>query len=117
MNRSRLITTSLFLAFLAVPVAKPQTISVVLDASEAPRRLFHSHMEIPASPGAMTLLYAKWIPGEHGPTGPIQSIVGLRITAGGAPVLWDRDPIDMYSFNITVPPQASAITVSRRGVT
>jgi predicted metalloprotease with PDZ domain len=111
MNRSRLITTSLLLASLAVPAAKSQSITVALDATEAPRRLFHSHLEIPATPGAMTLLYAKWIPGEHGPTGPIQSIVGMRITANGAPVTWDRDAVDMYSFNITVPQRATAITV------
>jgi predicted metalloprotease with PDZ domain len=111
MKRSRLIATSLFLGSLALPVAKPQNITVALDATEAPRRLFHSHMEIPATPGPMTLLYAKWIPGEHGPTGPIQSIVGLRITAGGSPVKWDRDPVDMYSFGITVPPQTATINI------
>ena len=45
--------------------------SSIVDATDAPRRLFHVHLTIPAKPGPMTLLYPEWIPGEHGPTGPI----------------------------------------------
>jgi hypothetical protein len=36
-----------------------------VDATDAPRRLFHVQMTIPARPGPMTLLYPEWIPGEH----------------------------------------------------
>ena len=46
-----------------------------VDATDAPRRLFHVHMTMPAKPGPMTLLYPEWIPGEHGPTGPIVNLV------------------------------------------
>src|ERR1035438_8139182 len=59
--------------------AQDNTIRIKLDASDAPRRLFHVQMTIPAKPGPMTLLYPQWIPGEHGPTGPITDLVGLRI--------------------------------------
>ena len=45
--------------------------------------VYHAHLNIPATPGPMTLFYPKWIPGEHGPTGPINGLAGLRITANG----------------------------------
>ncbi len=54
-----------------------------MDATEAPRKIFHARMTIPAKPGTLTLYYPKWIPGEHGPTGPIQDLAGLKFTANG----------------------------------
>jgi hypothetical protein len=34
-------------------------------------------------PGPLTLLCPEWIPGEHGPTGPVTDLVNLRISGGG----------------------------------
>jgi len=59
----------------------PITLSV--DATDAPRKIFHAQLNIPATPGTLTLLYPKWIPGEHGPTGPIQNLTGLKFSANG----------------------------------
>ena len=58
-------------------------VSLFVDATEAPRKIFHARMTIPAKPGTLTLYYPKWIPGEHGPTGPIQDLAGLKFTANG----------------------------------
>ena len=52
--------------------AAPIRLSV--DAREAPRRILHARLQVPVKPGPLTLLYPKWIPGEHGPTGPIASL-------------------------------------------
>src|SRR5690242_18024 len=52
----------------------PGTIMLAVDASDAPSRIFHAKLTVPAKAGAITLLYPKWIPGEHGPTGPIQDL-------------------------------------------
>ena len=52
-----------------MPAQTPMRLRV--DATDAPRRLFHVQMTMPAKPGPLTLLYPEWIPGEHGPTGPI----------------------------------------------
>lgn len=102
----------LLLAFL-VPLAAPaQPIELSVDAGEAARKLLHARMRIPASPGALTLVYPKWLPGEHGPTGPITDLVGLQITAGGKPVAWNRDPVDMYAFHVDVPVGADAVEVA-----
>jgi predicted metalloprotease with PDZ domain len=89
--------------------AQDAAIKIRVDASDAPRRLFHIQMTIPAKAGPMTLLYPEWIPGEHGPTGPITDLVGLKFRAGGQTLLWKRDDVNMYAFHITIPAGASAV--------
>ncbi len=88
----------------------PITLSV--DATDAPRKLLRAQLVIPAAPGELTLVYPKWLPGEHGPTGPITDLVGLKMSAAGKPVAWQRDPVDMYAFHLEVPAEASSVEVS-----
>jgi predicted metalloprotease with PDZ domain len=107
---------------IAVPVvgqkskaaAKPSapTITISVDASDAPRKIFHAQLTIPASAGSLTLYYPKWIPGEHGPTGPIQDLTGLKFTANGQTLKWRRDLLDGWTFHIEVPSGASAVNAS-----
>ena len=54
----------------ATTAAAPH-LTIAVDATDAPRRIFHAHLTIPASPGNLTLYYPKWIPGEHAPSGPV----------------------------------------------
>ena len=61
-------------------------ITLILDAHETPRKLLHATLTIPVTPGALTLVYPKWLPGEHAPDGPIDDMVGLTFSAGGKPV-------------------------------
>ncbi len=89
--------------------AAARAITLTVDATEAPRKLFHAREVIPAGPGPLTLYYPKWIPGEHGPTGPISNLSGLTFTANGKPLPWRRDPVDMYAFHLDVPQGASAV--------
>jgi predicted metalloprotease with PDZ domain len=89
--------------------ANPMTIS--LDERTAPRGLAYSHMTIPVAPGPFTLVYPKWIPGEHGPTGPLNDLSELRISGNGQPIEWQRDQVDMYAFHIVVPPGVSTVNV------
>jgi predicted metalloprotease with PDZ domain len=83
-----------------------------VDATDAPRHLFHVKMAIPAKPGPLTLLYPEWVPGEHGPTGPITDLAGLRIEAGGQAIPWKRDSVNMYALHVDVPAGASLLNVS-----
>jgi predicted metalloprotease with PDZ domain len=69
-------------------------------------------MTIPVNPGPLTLVYPEWIPGEHGPTGPISNLAGIRFTANGEPVRWQRDNVDMYAFHLNVP--AGVTTLNAR---
>jgi predicted metalloprotease with PDZ domain len=89
--------------------ASTAPIRVSVDAREAGRHLLHSKMTIPAQPGPLVLAYPKWLPGEHGPTGPNTDIVGLSFTAGGKPLAWTRDPHDMYQYRLEVPAGAAVV--------
>ncbi|MGH3845100.1 MAG: M61 family metallopeptidase [Pseudonocardiaceae bacterium] len=89
-----------------------QTITLAVDATEAPRKIFHAREVIPVSSGPLTLYYPKWIPGEHRPTGPITNLSGLNFTAGGKTLPWRRDSIDMYAFHLDVPQGATAVEAS-----
>ena len=86
-------------------------IRLQVDATDAPRRLFHVQMTMPAKPGPMTLLYPEWIPGEHGPTGPVINLVGLKIQSGGKTIAWKRDSVNMYAFHVDVPAGANTLDV------
>jgi len=106
----RLVNVVLVAVCIAVSaVAAP--ISLHVDATQAPRKIFYAEMSIPATPGPFTLVYPKWIPGEHGPTGPITDLAGLKISAAGRPIEWTRDAVEMYAFHVTVPPGASSVDV------
>jgi predicted metalloprotease with PDZ domain len=87
-------------------------IELSVDATEAPRKLLHARLVIPAAPGPLTLYYPKWIPGEHMPNGPINDLSGLKIQAGGRPVAWKRDDVDLYAFHCIVPEGADAVEVT-----
>src|SRR4051794_3259319 len=108
MRLSALIVLPLFC--LMLHGQNPVTLKV--DATDAPRRLFHVQMTMPAKPGAMTLLYPEWIPGEHGPTGPIANFVGLKIQGGGKTIPWRRDSVKMYAFHLDVPAGVNSLDVA-----
>jgi predicted metalloprotease with PDZ domain len=96
-------------ALACLPLCAQNPVRLRVDATDAPRRLFHVRMTIPARPGPMTLLYPEWIPGEHMPSGPIVNLVGLKFQAGGQTVAWRRDSVNMYAFHIEVPAGASSL--------
>ena len=97
----------------ATPLAtKSAPMTLVLDARDAGRGLMYSHMTIPAKPGDFTIEYPQWIPGEHGPTGPLNDLTQLRVTANGKDLTWRRDKLDMYGFHVDVPQGVSSIDVT-----
>jgi predicted metalloprotease with PDZ domain len=103
---------SFFLLALSWGLSAQTPIRLQVDATDAPRRLFHVRMTIPAKPGPMTLLYPQWIPGEHGPTGPVVNLVGLKIQGGGATITWKRDSVNLYAFAFEVPAGVSSVDVA-----
>lgn len=101
-------------AVLAVPVlaqTAQNPIRITADLTDAPRKLIHARMTIPVNPGPLTLLYAKWIPGEHMPDGPIDNLAGLFITANGQQLPWVRDDVNMYAIRVTVPQGVTELEV------
>lgn len=79
------------------------TISIAVDATEAPRKILHAKLRIPATPGTLTLYYPKWIPGEHAPDGPVVDLAGLKFFASGKPLKWRRDLLDGWTIQVEVP--------------
>ena len=63
-------------------------------------------------PGPLVLLYPKWIPGEHGPTGPLDSVVGLELTPRRPPLKWRRDLREPYAVRVAVPRQMCMTSTS-----
>ena len=102
----RVALATLTLAFAAPPARADFSggvITLAVDATEAPRKILHAKLTIPVEPGTLTLVYPKWIPGEHGPTGPLTDVAGLRFMAAGKPLRWERDLVDMHAVSCVVP--------------
>lgn len=103
----------LSLALLALTAhAQGSVIRMNVDATNAARSLLSTTLTIPVNPGPLTLFYPKWIPGEHSPTGPITDLVGLKVTANGKSIPWQRDDVEMFAFHLQIPPGVNTIEVS-----
>ncbi len=87
----------------------PGTIALHVDASDTVQGIFRVHETIPVAAGPLTLLYPQWIPGDHSPTGPIAMLAGLRLSAGGKPIMWKRDKYNVYAFHLDVPAGVSSL--------
>jgi predicted metalloprotease with PDZ domain len=94
-----------------------QSIRLSVDLTDAPRNIYHAHLTIPAKGGEMTLVFPKWIPGNHRPSGPIGGLTGIRMQSGGKPLEWQRDPVDMYAFHVKVPAGVNEIDVALDAIT
>jgi predicted metalloprotease with PDZ domain len=89
-----------------------ETISLTVDATKSPEKLLRSHEVIPVTPGPLTIYYPKWIPGEHGPSGPISSVTGLKFEGNGKVIPWQRDLLDVFTFHVDIPPGVSKLEAS-----
>lgn len=87
----------------------PGTVNLQVDASDTAQGIFRVRESIPVQPGALTLLYPQWIPGDHSPTGPIAMLAGLRLSANGQPLKWTRDKYNVYAFHLDVPAGVSTV--------
>jgi len=83
--------------------ATPPNVTISVDATTAPRKIFHATLKIPATAGDLTLYYPKWIPGEHAPDGPVIDLAGLKFSAGGQTLKWRRDLLDGFTIHVEVP--------------
>src|SRR5689334_4939022 len=81
----------------------PGTLTLSVDLTDLDRRLFMVRESVPVKPGPLTLLYPQWLPGTHGPNGPVNLLTGLVMTTRGRRLPWSRDPTNMYAFHVDVP--------------
>jgi len=105
--RSSLLAIFLLLLLIAPGQLYAQTAQnpaqLDVDLRDAPRHIFHVRLTLPVQSGPLTLVYPKWIPGEHSPIGPVVDLVGLKITGAGKEIPWRRDDVDMFAFHLEVP--------------
>ncbi len=103
--------SAVLLASCSSALAQSTAIKLHVDETDAPRKLLHATLQMPVIPGPLTLLYPKWIPGEHSPSGPIDNFAGLVITANGQTLAWQRDDVNMFAFHITVPQGVTTLDI------
>jgi predicted metalloprotease with PDZ domain len=88
-----------------------ETIRISVDATHAPQKIIHSHLEIPVTAGPLVLYYPEWIPGEHAPSGPIINVAGMKFATGGKTLPWRRDLVDSFTFRLEIPQDAHLLDV------
>lgn len=112
MKQEAVWACALLLVGLSTSVAQAADLTVRVDARDIARKRVHTELTLAVKSGPLTLVYAKWMPGEHGPTGPLESIIGLEIKAHDDRISWSRDPLDMYALRVTVPHGVDHLDVS-----
>ena len=109
LRRVRLLALVLFGLFAFLPADRAQNISLTVDATKAPNKILHARLVIPVKAGPLTVYYPKWIPGEHGPDGPIADLTGLHFEGGGKVIPWRRDLLDTFTFHLDIPEGVSSL--------
>ena len=111
MKLSRILGVVGLLSFLSLSgwSAAAPTVTLFVDASSAPRKIFHAKLKIPATAGELTLYYPKWIPGEHAPDGPVVDLAGLKFTSAGKTLKWRRDLLDGFTIHVEIPSGVSEV--------
>ena len=97
---------------IMLSAAQGADLSVRLDAREIARKHIHTDLSLAVKPGPVTLVFPKWIPGEHGPTGPLNTLIGMTIRAGGQQLTWQRDPHEMFAVTVNAPPGSTRLEIS-----
>ena len=95
----------------------PGVIQYRADATDLEHRIISVHQTMPVSAGPMTLLYPRFLPGNHAGTGPIQLVAGLTVTGGGQRIEWQRDTLDPYAFHLDIPAGVTEIVVEFQWLT
>jgi predicted metalloprotease with PDZ domain len=91
----------------------PGLITLEVDATDLDHRLLQVRQTLPVkTPGKrLTLLFPRWLPGTHGPSGDVTQLAGLTITGAGQPLRWQRDTVDAFAFHVDVPPGVPQLTL------
>ncbi len=104
-----LLPLAVFAGFAVATARAQDAIQLTVDAARTQQKLLHAHLVLPVTPGPLTLYYPKWIPGEHGPDGPIANLTGLKFAADGKGIPWERDLLDVFTFHLDIPAGVSRL--------
>ncbi|MBS0486383.1 MAG: M61 family metallopeptidase [Proteobacteria bacterium] len=95
----------------AADAAAPGVVDLTVRLPNPAQKILFVEESMPVASGPLTLYYPKWIPGDHSPDGPIDTMMGLEMSAGGKRIAWQRDDEDMFAFHLTVPTGADRIEI------
>ncbi|MES2835694.1 MAG: peptidase M61 [Pseudomonadota bacterium] len=115
-------TPALPVALAPIPaprdVAYPGLIDIAVDATDVERRIVSIKQTIPvAGPGPLVLLYPQWLPGNHGPVGPVDDLASIVFTANGQRLPWVRNTANTNAFQIEVPAGVTSVEASYQWLT
>ena len=81
------------------------TMTLDIDATDTLRGVYRVTQTVPVAPDTqrLTLLFPQWLPGNHGPRGPLAELVDVTFTANGELLRWKRDPVEVNAFHIDIP--------------
>jgi predicted metalloprotease with PDZ domain len=102
--------------------ADQDALQVEIDARDLPRKLLNARLSIPLTESPteqkVALWYPMWLPGSHGPSGPIANVAGIRIEDQSGRILdWQRTPGEVYRLEVSVPAHTKGLRVSMRYIT
>jgi predicted metalloprotease with PDZ domain len=107
-RRLPLVSILVATTFLAAQ-AQQAPIQIHADLTDAPRKLLRADVDVPVHAGPLDLITPEWIPGAHGPDGPIHDITGVRFEVNGKTIPWHRDPVDTYEYHVEIPAGATML--------
>ncbi len=98
---------------IPVPLDQPYPGTLVLDVdlTDLDQKIMRVHETLPAQSGPLTLLYPRWLPGTHSPTGAVSRLAGLQIAGNGKTIEWKRDPVDVFAFHLVVPVGVNSLDI------
>ncbi|WP_324829140.1 M61 family metallopeptidase [Qipengyuania zhejiangensis] len=90
----------------------PGTMVIEVDARDTASRAFTTRQAIPLAPDTrdLVLVYPKWLPGNHAPSGQIQRVSRLSFASDAGPVAWERVTGEPYAFRLALPAGATQVS-------
>lgn len=87
------------------------TMVLDIDATDTLRGVYRVTQTVPVAPGTqrLTLLFPQWLPGNHGPRGPLAELIDVTFSADGQLLRWKRDPVEVNAFHIDLPAGTTAV--------
>ena len=88
------------------------TMALAIDATDTVRGVYRVTQTIPVARGTgrLTLQLPRWLPGNHGPRGPLAELVDLQFFSGNTRLAWKRDPVEVNAFHVDLPAGTRAVT-------
>lgn len=98
----------------AQDVPYPGVIRLDIDATDTTRNVYRVKQTFPVPEGASELILQlpQYLPGHHSSRGTLNLLTDIRFEAGGKPLTWTRDPVEVFAFHIPVPAGTKEVTAT-----